>query len=83
VTVNLRNTDLSSPRLSLKAFVAEDAREVFDAVTPSLTRFMSFEPSPSLDVLDRKWFEAAKEPELLQLLGPEIPRPPRSSGPER
>jgi hypothetical protein len=31
-------------------------------------------------VLDRKWFEAAKDPALLQLVGPEVPWPPRSGG---
>jgi RimJ/RimL family protein N-acetyltransferase len=53
--LDLRNTDLSSPRLSLKAFVPEDAKEVFGAVTPRLTRFMSFDPSPSLDAFARVW----------------------------
>lgn len=34
-------------------------------------------------VLQRKFIEASREPELIELLGPEIPWPPRSGGFER
>jgi RimJ/RimL family protein N-acetyltransferase len=53
--VDLRDTVLSSERLSLKAFAAGDAAEVFEAVTPSLTRFMAFEPSPSPEAFAQVW----------------------------
>lgn len=53
--MDLRKTVLSSMRLSLKAFTPDDAAEVFDAVTPTVTRFMTFEPSPSLDAFASVW----------------------------
>jgi RimJ/RimL family protein N-acetyltransferase len=55
VGVDLRRTTLSSDRLSLAAFTPRDAAEVFDAVTPTLTRFMAFEPSPSLPAFAGVW----------------------------
>ncbi|MGH7029885.1 MAG: GNAT family N-acetyltransferase [Stellaceae bacterium] len=55
--MDLRSTTLRSERLSLEAFTADDAAEVFDAVTPALTRFMSFEPSPSLEAFGEVWQE--------------------------
>src|SRR5262249_46574804 len=36
-------------------FTAADADEVFDAVTPSLTRFLAFEPSPSRAAFAEVW----------------------------
>lgn len=39
----------TSTRLSLKAFVPEDAREVFAAATPTLARYMRWDPAPSFD----------------------------------
>jgi RimJ/RimL family protein N-acetyltransferase len=53
--LDLRQTALSSTRLSLTAFAPGDAAEVFAAVTPTLTRFMGFEPSPSLDAFADVW----------------------------
>ena len=53
--MDLRKTVLASPRLSLTAFAPDDAVEVFAAVTPSLTRFMSFGPSPSLAAFAEVW----------------------------
>ena len=53
--MDLRKTVLSSKRLSLKAFAPDDAAEIFAAVTPTLTRFMAFEPSPSLDAFASVW----------------------------
>jgi RimJ/RimL family protein N-acetyltransferase len=56
--MDLRATRLLSQRLSLKAFGPEDAAEIFSAVTPRITRFMAFEPAPSLDIfqqISRDW----------------------------
>jgi RimJ/RimL family protein N-acetyltransferase len=53
--VDLRKTGLASQRLSLTAFAPADAAEVFAAVTPTLTRFMAFEPSPSLAAFADIW----------------------------
>lgn len=53
--MDLRSTALSSKRLALTAFVPDDAAEIFAAVTPTLTRFMAFEPSPSLDAFAGVW----------------------------
>jgi RimJ/RimL family protein N-acetyltransferase len=53
--VDLRKTVLSSARLSLTAFAPTDAAEIFAAVTPTLTRFMAFEPSPSLAAFADVW----------------------------
>lgn len=53
--MDLRRTALSSKRLALTAFVPDDAAEIFAAVTPTLTRFMAFEPSPSLDAFAGVW----------------------------
>src|SRR5262245_56759656 len=39
----------TSTRLSLKTFVSEDAREVFAAATPTLARYMRWDPAPSFD----------------------------------
>lgn len=53
--VDLRSTKLASSRILLTAFRAEDAEEIFAAVTPAVTRFMSFEPSPSLEAFAEIW----------------------------
>jgi RimJ/RimL family protein N-acetyltransferase len=53
--MDLRSTTLVSKRLSLRAFTAEDAAEVFEAVTPTLTRYMSFEPAASLEAFAIIW----------------------------
>lgn len=55
--MDLCSTALPSKRLSLRAFTADDAAEVFDAVTPTLTRYMSFEPSPSREAFAEIWQE--------------------------
>ena len=46
---------MSSQRLFLKSFSPEDAIDVFEAVTPTVTRFMGFEPSPSLEAFEQIW----------------------------
>lgn len=53
--MDLRSTKLSSGRIVLTAFRAEDAAEIFAAVTPAVTRLMSFEPSPSLAAFAEIW----------------------------
>ena len=53
--MDLRGTALSSTRLSLAAFTPDDAAEIFDAITPTLTRFMAFEPPGSLDAFAGVW----------------------------
>jgi RimJ/RimL family protein N-acetyltransferase len=53
--MDLRRTALSSQRLSLKAFEAGDAKEVFEQVTPTVTRFTAFDPSPSHEAFAVIW----------------------------
>jgi RimJ/RimL family protein N-acetyltransferase len=53
--VNLSSVSLSSQRLLLKSFTGDDAREAFLAATPSVARFMSWEPAPSLDAFELIW----------------------------
>jgi len=48
--MDLSRISLASARLSLEPLSLQDIPEVFAAVTPSLTRFMAFEPSPSIEV---------------------------------
>ena len=45
---------IRTPRLSLKPFSPADADEVFGALTPTLTRYMSFEP-PTRDEFEGIW----------------------------
>jgi phosphoribosylglycinamide formyltransferase-1 len=52
---DLRGVTLTSARLALAPFTAADAAEVFDAVTPGLTRFLAFEPSASRDAFAEVW----------------------------
>ncbi len=53
--MDLSSVNLPSHRLSLKSFSPEDAVEVFGAVSPTITRFMGFEPSPSLEAFEQVW----------------------------
>jgi RimJ/RimL family protein N-acetyltransferase len=55
MTVDLRSIALTSLRLSLRSFTAADAAESFAATTPTLTRFMSWDPSPSLEAFADVW----------------------------
>jgi RimJ/RimL family protein N-acetyltransferase len=52
---DLRGTALTSMRLTLRAFSAADAADVSASVTPTLTRFMAWEPSPSLEAFAEVW----------------------------
>lgn len=40
--------ELVSPRLTLKSYTDADAEEVFAAVTPTLCRYLTFDPQPDL-----------------------------------
>lgn len=55
MAMDLSLVSLSSQRLFLKCFSPEDAREVFEAVTPTITRFMGFEPAPSFEAFEQIW----------------------------
>jgi RimJ/RimL family protein N-acetyltransferase len=54
---DLRSIALMSARLSLRSFTAADAPESFAASTPTLTRFMGWDPSPSLEAFAEVWRE--------------------------
>jgi len=53
--VDLSSVSLSSQRLFLKSFGSEDAFEAFEATTQTLTRFMKWEPAPSLEAFAPIW----------------------------
>jgi len=46
---------IESERLSIRPFSADDADATFRCITPSLTRFMSWEPPATREVFDRIW----------------------------
>lgn len=46
---------IQSARLSIRPFSAVDADATFACITPSLTRFMSWDPPVSRDDFDRVW----------------------------
>jgi RimJ/RimL family protein N-acetyltransferase len=54
-SVDLSSVLLLSQRLLLKSFTGDDARDAFLAATPTIARFMSWEPAPSLDAFERIW----------------------------
>lgn len=47
--------DIQTKRLHLKPFSPADAREAFDAITPTLTRFMAFDPPLSRSAFEAVW----------------------------
>lgn len=51
--MDLRAITLMSSRLLLRSFTADDAAEAFAVATPSVTRFMAWDPSPSLDAFEQ------------------------------
>jgi RimJ/RimL family protein N-acetyltransferase len=53
--MDLSSISLSSQRLLLKSFTGEDAREAFGAATPTIARFMTWEPAPSLEAFAPIW----------------------------
>ncbi|SQJ19206.1 Uncharacterised protein [Serratia rubidaea] len=52
---DLSQCRVNSERLLLTPFSAADADEVYQAITPTLTRFMSFEPEPSAEAFAEVW----------------------------
>jgi RimJ/RimL family protein N-acetyltransferase len=55
MTVDLRSIALTSPRLLLRSFTPADAPESFAGATPTVTRFMRWDPSPSLEAFAEVW----------------------------
>jgi len=53
--MNLSSVSLSSQRLLLQSFTPKDALESFKAQTPTLTRFMGWDPAPSLEAFAPIW----------------------------
>jgi RimJ/RimL family protein N-acetyltransferase len=53
--MDLSSVSLSSQRLVLKSFTGDDAREAFEAATPSIARFMTWEPASSLEAFAPIW----------------------------
>ena len=52
---DLTGIELLANRLSLRAFTPADAPEIFAAVSPTITRFMSWDPSPSPAAFAEVW----------------------------
>ena len=46
---------IESTRLSIRPFASDDAQDTFGCITPSLTRFMSWEPPADQAVFDQIW----------------------------
>jgi hypothetical protein len=57
VESDFRGIALASERLSLRAFTPVDAPEIFDATSLTITRFMAWDPSPSMEVFAEAWRE--------------------------
>jgi RimJ/RimL family protein N-acetyltransferase len=53
--MDLSAISLLSPRLLLKSFTGDDAREAFEAATPAIARFMAWDPASSLDAFTPIW----------------------------
>ena len=47
--------EITSERLVVRPFSATDANDAFVCITPTLTRFMSFDPAPSAEVFETIW----------------------------
>jgi len=52
---DLTGIELIAKRLALRAFTPADAPEIFAAVSPTITRFMAWDPSPSLAAFAEVW----------------------------
>ena len=55
VAFDLRGITLVSERLSLRSFTPADAPETFAAASPKITRYMAWDPSPSLEDFAEVW----------------------------
>jgi RimJ/RimL family protein N-acetyltransferase len=53
--MDLSSTSIRSNRLLLTAFVPTDAPDAFAGATPTLTRYMGWDPAPSLEAFARIW----------------------------
>jgi RimJ/RimL family protein N-acetyltransferase len=53
--MDLTSTSFSSTRVVLRSFAPGDAREAFAAATPTVTRYMSWDPAPCLDAFEKIW----------------------------
>jgi RimJ/RimL family protein N-acetyltransferase len=53
--MDLGAVSLTSVRLSLRSFAPADAPEIFAAVTPTLTRYMGWDPAPSPHAFEEIW----------------------------
>jgi len=52
--MNLHEVSISTQRLNLKSFTAEDADEIYNCITPTLTRYMAWDPQPRHE-FDETW----------------------------
>jgi RimJ/RimL family protein N-acetyltransferase len=53
--MDLSSVSLSSQRLLLKSFTGDDAREAFEEATPTIARFMAWEPASSFESFAPIW----------------------------
>jgi RimJ/RimL family protein N-acetyltransferase len=53
--MDLSATTLTSQRLLLRPFSSEDAQESYAAQTSTLTRYLGWDPAPSLDAFAQIW----------------------------
>jgi RimJ/RimL family protein N-acetyltransferase len=53
--MDLNDVTFASARLVVSAFKPQDAADSLPNVTPTLTRYMSFDPSPSLEAFAAIW----------------------------
>lgn len=53
--MDLSSVSLSSQQLLLKSFTGDDAREAFEEATPTIARFMAWEPAPSFEAFASIW----------------------------
>jgi RimJ/RimL family protein N-acetyltransferase len=55
ISMHWRSTHIESERLSRRPFSPGDANDAFHCITPALTRYLSFDPAPSLAVFETIW----------------------------
>jgi RimJ/RimL family protein N-acetyltransferase len=53
--MDLSSTSLRTKRLILRAFAPADAPDSYGATTPALTRYMTWDPAPSLEHFEQIW----------------------------
>ncbi|MBJ9721139.1 GNAT family N-acetyltransferase [Acinetobacter calcoaceticus] len=52
--MSLHEVSISTQRLNLKPFTAQDADEIYNCITPTLTRYMAWDPQPRHE-FDQTW----------------------------